>query len=233
MIDVDTSMPDELFAVLPGPAAVLAHAIPVNADRWSKALADRGLPPLQGKLSGSGPMSISRAEVFTAGDREATVENAFSLLYYSLAWGLGTRAPRLHARLDALAADRDRAGELLLKAWKTVRTGAPAAEAYSVLTTDRGAGRIRQLGPAFATKFLYFAQGTEAEPRLLILDAVVAGNLSEAWAGAATWGWYPQTYGRYCDLLGNWARQATERLKGPRKVRADELELALFRRRPE
>lgn len=230
MIDVDAVLPDELFAALPGPAAVLAHAIPVNVDRWSKALADRGLPPLQGKLSGSGPMSISRADVFDAGDREATIENAFQLLYYSLAWGLGARAPRLHARLDALAADQDRAGELLLKAWETARTGAPAAEAYSVLTTDRGSGRIRQLGPAFATKFLYFAQGTEAEPRLLILDAVVAGNLPKAWPGAATWGWYPATYGRYCELMGSWAGQATERLNGSRIVRADEIELALFRK---
>lgn len=230
MIDVDALLPGELFAALPGPDDVLAHAIPVNADRWSKAIADRGLPPLQGKLADPGYTSISRAEVFDRGDREATVENAFQLLYYSLAWGLGTRAPRLHSRLDALAADPDRAGELLVKAWKRARNGPPAAEAYSVLTTDRGAGRIHQLGPAFATKFLYFAQGTAAEPRLLILDAVVAGNLPEAWPGAATWGWYPKTYGRYCELLASWARQATERLDGSRKVRADEIELALFLR---
>ena len=175
-------------------------------------------------------MSISRAEVFDRGDREATVENAFQLLYYSLAWGLGTRAPRLHARLDALSADQDRTGELLVKAWETVKTGAPVVEAYSVLTTDRGAGRIRQLGPAFATKFLYFAQGAAAEPRFLILDAVVAGNLSEAWPGAAAGGWYPETYGRYCDLMAGWARQAATRMNQSRQVRADEIELALFRR---
>ncbi|MCC3265903.1 hypothetical protein [Arthrobacter gengyunqii] len=233
MIDADVLLPDDLFSALPGADAVQAHAIPVNADRWSKAIANRGLPSLQGKLAEPGHTTISRAEVFDQADREVTTENAFQLLYYSLAWGLGIRAPRLHARLNALAADPDRAGELLLKAWETARAGAPAAEVYSALATDRGSGRIRQLGPAFATKFLYFAQGAAAEPRLLILDAVVAGNLAEAWPGAATWGWYPQTYGRYCDLMANWAGQATERLNGARKVRADEIELVLFRRRPE
>lgn len=130
-------------------------------------------------------------------------------------------------------ADRDREGELLVKAWKTARNGAPPAEAYSVLTTDRGAGRIRWLGPAFAAKFLYFAQGAAAEPRLLILDAVVAANLFGAWPAAAKGAWYPATYGRYCDLLASWAGQATERLNGARKVRTGEIELTLFRRRPE
>ena len=230
MIDADVLLPDDLFSALPGADAVQAHAIPANADRWSKAIADRGLPSLQGKLAEPGHTTISRAEVFDQADREVTTENAFQLLYYSLAWGLGIRAPRLHVRLDALATDQDRFGELLVKAWKSARNGAPAAEAYSVLTTDRGSGRIRQFGPAFATKFLYFAQGAAAEPRLLILDAVVAGNLFEAWPDAATWGWHPETYGRYCDLMANWAGQATAQTNGSRRVRADELELALFRR---
>lgn len=232
MIDVDTVLPDEFFAALPGPDAILAHSIPVNVDRWHKAIAGRGLPPLQGKLSGPGHMRISRADVFDQGDREPTVENAFQLLYHSLTWGLGTRAPRLHTRLDALATDPDRAGELLVTAWEAARSGAPAAEAYSALTTHRGAGRIRWFGPAFATKFLYFAQGAAAEPRLLILDAVVAGNLPEAWPGAAAGAWYPETYSRYCDLLTSWAGQATARLNGSRNVSADELEYVLFHRKP-
>ena len=87
VIDADTRLSDELFAALPGRDAVLAHAIPVYADRWSKATADRGLPPLQGKLAEPGHTSISRAEVFDQGDRQTTVENAVQLLYYSLAWG--------------------------------------------------------------------------------------------------------------------------------------------------
>ncbi|WP_175460517.1 hypothetical protein [Arthrobacter sp. ok909] len=31
------------------------------------------------------------------------------------------------------------------------------------MTTDRGAGRIPWFGPAFSTKFLYFAQGSAPE----------------------------------------------------------------------
>lgn len=229
MIDVDAPLPIELFAALPGQEAVLAQSVPVNAGRWREAITSRGLPPLQGKLAEPGLTSVSRAEVFSLADREATVENAFQLLYYSLAWGLGSRAPRLHARLDALAADQERAGELLVAAWEKARTGAPAVEVYSVLTTGRGAGRIRWFGPAFSTKFLYFAQGAASVPRYVILDAVVAGNLKAAWPGASSGAWFPETYGRYCELLANWAEQATDRLGGSRKVRADEIEYTLFK----
>lgn len=231
MINVDAQLPDEVFAALPGQESILAHKVPVDAARWGKAIAHRGLPPLQGKLDRPGTTTLSREEVFTLGTAEINPESAFQLLYHSLAWGLGTRARFLNGRLDGLAADQDRAGALLTDAWTAARSGTRAADVYSMLTTRRGAGRIRNLGPAFSTKFLYFAQGASTEPRYLILDAVVSGNLTEAWPGAATGGWYPDTYGRYCTLLGNWARQASVRLQDSRQVRADEIELAIFKLR--
>ncbi|MCC3273508.1 hypothetical protein MUK71_01290 [Arthrobacter zhangbolii] len=231
MINADAPLPEDLFAAFPGEDAVMGHEIAVNCDRWQDALSTRGLPPLQGVLAGPGITKVSRADVFELGGREITPSNAFQLLYYSLAWGLGRRAPRLHQRLNALAAHQDRAEELLVEAWQGVRSGESAQDVYGVLTTDKGKGRIPWFGPAFSTKFLYFAQGQEAPPRYLILDQVVARNLSDVWPGAPTAAWFPDTYARYCAVTGSWAEQATERLDGARKVRADEIEFVLFKRR--
>jgi hypothetical protein len=71
----------------------------------------------------------------------------------------------------------------------SVRASTDPKNAYRILTTERGAGRISMLGPAFATKFLYFAQGPEAHPHLLILDKVVATKLRLfAWPNSPTEG---------------------------------------------
>jgi|GEM_PF-3261071 hypothetical protein len=231
MINEDAPLPDDIFAKLPGSSAVMGHAVSVDSDRWKRALAARGLPPVQGKLADAGRTSVTRKDVFDLGDQTPGVANAFQLFYYSLAWGLGTRAPRLHQRLDKLAAHQEKAGQLLVAAWTLVKDGAPTREAYGTLTTNRGAGRIPWFGPAFSTKFLYFAQGSAAHPRHIILDQVVSKNLhQDAWPQAPTAGWWPGTYERYCGLLGRWADQAGERLDGSRRVRADEIEITLFRR---
>lgn len=231
MINENALLPDDIFAKLPGSLAVLNHAVSVDSERWKRALTVRGLPQVQGKLAGVGRMSLTRKEVFDLGDRTPTVDNALQLFYYALAWGLGMRAPRLHQRLDGLAAHQEKAGQLLLAAWTLIQDGAPVGEAYRTLTTDRGAGRIPWFGPAFSTKFLYFAQGGAVEPQHVILDQVVSKNLRvDAWPQAPTAGWWPETYERYCKLLTLWAYQASERLDEPRKVRADEIEITLFRR---
>lgn len=231
MINEDAPLPDDIFAKLPGAAAVMNHAVSVDSDRWQRALAARDLRPPEGKLGSGQHISVTRKEVFDLGDQTPTVANAFQLLYYSLAWGLGTRAPWLHQRLDSLAAQEEAAGPLLLDAWALARGGAPIREAYGTLTSNRGAGRIPWFGPAFSTKFLYFAQGRDAPPRHVILDQVVAKNLRpDAWPDAPTAGWWPETYEQYGRLLDRWADQATLRLGRARRVRADEIELTVFRR---
>ena len=66
------------------------------------------------------------------------------------------------------------------------------------------------------------------------MDAIVVWNLKEAWPGAARGEWYRESYGRYCELMGRWAAgrsRTTMALDGSRKVRAVEIELALFRQR--
>ena len=182
-------------------------------------------------MSNPGLVHVSRRDVFELGARDITPENAFQLLYYSLDWGLGRKASYLHPRLDGLAEDQEKAATLLVDGWTAARSGAPAEDVYSTLTTPRGAGRITQFGPAFSTKFLYFAHGPDVPPRYLILDKVVATNLHEAWPGAKTAGWYSDAYGRYCTFMSRWADLATEELNGERTVRPDKIEYADFHRK--
>ncbi|MGO4145638.1 hypothetical protein AB4Y77_11180 [Paenarthrobacter sp. YAF11_1] len=208
----------------------MGHAVAVDVDRWNRALKERGLPPAKGKFAGHGRVVLTRKDVLELGDLIPNAENSLQLLYHSLAWGLGTRAPRLQKRLGGLASDVERAQNLLLDAWQLVRSDASPRESYRALTTERGAGRIPWLGPAFATKFLYFAQGYSREPCHLILDAVVATNLRDVWPQAPTTAWWPETYETYCRLVERWVEQAGLRVGQSRSIRADEIELALFRR---
>lgn len=228
MINPHAALPDEIFAALAGREAVLNHTVIVDTDRWNRELDARQMAIPEYFVGRTGQMDISRTDLLALGAADPTAAKAMELLIGALAWGLGLRAPRLTARLDALAGSKD-AAERLLAAWICVREEKPADEAYKILTMDRGKGRIPWLGPAFSTKFLYFAQGLNQQPRHLILDKVAAINLRPfAWPDSPTTAWWPSTYAKYCTLMGNWAHQASDR--AGREVRPDEIELTVFRR---
>lgn len=231
MINENARLPQDILHALPGPKAVMRHGVDVDAARWRAELSKRDLPALTGTLGSVDRVSLTRRDVFEIGDRERTADNAFQLFYYSLAWGLGVKAPRLHHRLDNFASHREEASQLLVSAWNAVRDETSTKEAFSILITDEGAGRIPWFGPAFSTKFLYFAQGADAEPKHLSLDRDVAANLArDAWPDATTDVWVPEVYEQYCALLSRWADEASEDSGVDRQVRADEVELALTRR---
>jgi hypothetical protein len=222
-------LPDVVFESLPsGRAQVLTHGAVVDSDRWHRELASRSLPEPTGKLAGAGTVRLTRADVFACAETEPSPEASLQLLYASLAWGLGTKASRLTGRLDGLAKDLDGAIELLARAWQHVRGGADPQACYEDLIDQRGGGRIYENGPAFATKFLYFAHGAKTSPRCVILDEVVSKRLRTlgVWPNAAPAAWFPSTYADYCGLMGHWAEQAATRMG--RDVAADEIEFALF-----
>jgi hypothetical protein len=81
-------------------------------------------------------------------------------------------------------------------------THSGALAAYRRLGEDC---RLRWLGPAFGTKYLYFCpQGPT--PAALILDRLVAQWLTRNLHRTIRSGpWSPSTYHRYLDLLGSWA----------------------------
>ena len=52
--------------------------------------------------------------------------------------------------VDGIATDRDGTADLLVQAWTAVREGVPAAEVYSVLTTDRSKTQLSWFGTALS-----------------------------------------------------------------------------------
>lgn len=222
--------PPVLKGRVPSHQRVLDHAATgLNAPRWQQAIADAGLPAPTGPLSASGTVSIDRREILTfAADASPSEANALQLLYLSLAWGLGPKGFRMRHKLKGIGeGGSDAAAALLLEAWTAVKEGQTPQACYEVLITPKGAPRIKQLGAAFATKYLYFASGHEptATP---ILDAVVSRALRPfAWDDtSSTYGWWSTTYGTYSELLKRWAAEASD--ANGALVRTDQIEMMLF-----
>jgi hypothetical protein len=106
-------------------------------------------------------------------------------------------------------------GFRLAAALELLRESGPVA-AYDAL---RSRLRIAYLGPAFFTKFLYFAgYDTTSEPRPLILDRFVARGLRAGWPRS---GWTSAQYGDYLRHAHAWAHESG--------AAPDAVELALFR----
>lgn len=226
--------PQELSEVLKRRSRdhVILQQVRVDLGWWNAALEDRGL---QGRVHGvdesgshradEGYASISRRQLFEQADRAAeSPESALQLLWQSLAWGAGTSARNMHRRLDSVKARPDEVAEELVRVAGESRKDAAAA--YEAL---RPGGRtlIKYLGPAFFTKFLYFAGQGNADHPCLILDARVAQSLHRhGWDSLRSGGGWPAaTYERYTDLLHRWAGDLST---SDRTVAADEIELWLF-----
>ncbi len=228
MLDHDTAFPAQLQHRVPTRQQVLDQPASVNADRWQREVTERPIPAIGGAFQGgTGWLTITRADVFALGDLPINDDNAWQLLYASLAWGLGPKASRLNARLDALSGAAARVGGLLCDAWTAAPGSISTEDCYRTLLTDNGRPRIPWLGAAFATKFLYFAQGSHTSPSALILDAIVAQALRpHAWPASPTTAWWPSTYAAYCVLLQRWAAQATSTMGS--QVAPDQIEYLLF-----
>ncbi|MGW3931390.1 8-oxoguanine DNA glycosylase OGG fold protein [Streptomyces microflavus] len=184
------------------------------------------------------PTSLSRAQVLAVARTGAATASWTETLIASYVWGQGDNGYGAY-----------RLGEILRPA--PVET--VLAQAVALLATDgavagysRLSGAIAGLGPAFFTKFLYFAGGAVVDapgPRPLILDQRRARALRayttrlgeeiqlEEPAKLAAWlwsdgGWTPHRYSVYL----RWTHGATGQLAGATHwpLAPDLLELALF-----
>ena len=216
---------------------IFNHSITVDLDWWNSSLSYRGLPggPITGMsatgtLVDSGQSVITRGHVFTCATSAADdPESALRLLWHALAWGSGPRYRLNHRRMDSIAADPARASEALSVAARLSRL--IPIEAYRRLYPDDQT-LIGSLGPAFFTKYLYFAGGGNADHPCLILDSRVAASLVRAgWTSLNPGGASPATtYGRYVDLLARWRHELTDE-KG-HTPRGDLIERWLFDNHP-
>ncbi len=208
-------------------ADVVEQRVYVSDSWWQAHLDSRGLPggPLQTQRDANGSFLTRSAVWAHAADVQHDDAGALRLLWHVLAWGAGLRSVRNESRrLDAVAADPARAAALLQQAAALALT--QPEQAYAVLY-PRGQGVITRLGPAFGTKYLYFAGGGAPGHRSLILDARVATSLHEAgWTSLPRAGWLASAYLRYIDLMARWSAEVSTAEK---QVTGDMLEFALFR----
>jgi len=178
------------------------HAITVDRQWWNEALAAHGL---EDTLVGD---TIRRRDIFELADRATTSPAAaLSLLWNALAWGSGDRLRNNKLRIADVANDPAAAGHLLQRAAVLSRTS--PLDAYELLFPRRR-GAIRQLGPAFFTKYLYFAGAGQPDHPCAILDENVARALHDVcgWISLPIeGGWLASGYERYCTLLGMWVKQ--------------------------
>jgi hypothetical protein len=146
----------------------------------------------------------------------AAAESAFIL---SKAWGEGKNGYGCSRALESFD-QTPNIGDRLVTIARTLQNDGALA-AYARMCDD-GDCRIFNLGPAFGTKFLYFAQPPTMRPRALIHDRIVAKWLRERaglYLGSDVWS--VARYATYIDHMHRWA-EALE-------CEPDEVELNIFR----
>lgn len=173
-----------------------------------------------------GKERLTRRDLFELGQKADSGDEILDFVWHVLAWGSGRRNRNNLKRITSCTDQID----LLREAIEAARAG-DARAAYSTLVRGRA---IPYLGPAFFTKILYFASGSD-DPRCLILDARVARSLYRlGWSISPTYPsrnfsyrWYTDTCESYCETLTEWA---AERASASGPLRADVLERLLFER---
>jgi hypothetical protein len=163
------------------------------------------------------PDRVSRQDVVAVAARaDESEEMAYRAFLASMVWGYGNVG---YARLRTSRCLEDPAAvKHLVDAARTVKS-AGAVAGYKCLA---GRCRIKGLGPAFGTKFLYFCSKTGAWPTALIFDSLVAGWLQQnSHVRINPLSWNSANYGRYMAAMTEWADAVG--------VESDEIELCIFR----
>ncbi|MFN8087587.1 MAG: hypothetical protein U0R81_01170 [Mycobacterium sp.] len=144
------------------------HGFPVNRHWWTSELTKHELADT---ILGD---SITRADIFNIA--EPALDDpaaALTLLWNALAWGSDDSQRHNKARIASIAADPESAGALLQQAARLSREDPRAA--YDLLR-PKNTTAIKDLGPAFFTKYLCFAGGGHAHHRCCILDRNVVAS---------------------------------------------------------
>lgn len=210
------------------------HSVRILPSRWS-AVAGPYWP--EGLGARDTPTAVTRQDLF--GLAAQADGSWMPLLTATYAWGQGTSGygpTRLRKILDGN--DPNEIDRSLTDAVDALHTEGPVA-GYRVLNR-----RVRYLGPAFFTKFLYAAgEGLGLDrPRPLILDQRVAASLRaltttlnrgadlppdlSAWLWT-DYGWSPHRYDQYVSFAHRLSSQMHAIVDGW-PDRPDLIELALF-----
>lgn len=187
MIATDLStvrLPDaarDWFAAHNPDQEIFRHSVKVNLTWWNDGLDQHHLPggPLReideaGRSTSTGYARISRQQIFDLAvgcDQDPVA--AQRMLWHAVAWGSGLKPQLNHRRMQSVR-DLPAAGELLMAAAHLARFDPVGA--YALLYPGNRTA-IGSLGPAFFTKYLYFAGRSAPRHPSLILDRVVSNSL--------------------------------------------------------
>lgn len=152
-------------------------------------------------------------------DAPADVRSAEAAFLVSRAWGEGMNGYGATRALDIFDLNPEVSGALLNVA-RVLRDGG-VESAYEALASA-SESRLRRLGPAFGTKYLYFSQPDGQRPRALIHDAQMAEWL-RLHAGISLGAdlWSPARYREYLETMHAWADEL--------ECEPDDLEMCIFR----
>lgn len=194
--DLDTLvLPAGAWAALTSPRRerIDRHGFDLSLTWWNAALTQCGVPgtPATGEresqVVSEGVAFVSRNHLFRLAAEGRDDEAVLRLLWHALLWGSGVSKRNNRVRLTSVAAGVPRAAALLRES-ATLAAKSPE-RAYAVLR-PRGRSAIEGLGPAFFTKFLYFAGAGAVTHPSVILDARVEDALRRHC------GWTPPAPGR-------------------------------------
>lgn len=167
------------------------------------------------------PSSLDRQVVRRAcADAALDANSAERAFVAVMAWGYGTEVGYGPWRTHRVLTQTPDAGDRLARVARTLSEDG-AISAYGRLTHDSDC-RLRWLGPAFGTKYLYFCQPEGQPMTALILDSLVSTWLRrEAKLDLNPIPWSVRTYQRYLEQMHLWANGL--------RCRPDELEHCIFR----
>lgn len=183
----------------------------VNFDplRWKRLLPDGSVWPQELDRCPRGKKwpYVDRATVLAIGERATNPVGAAKAYVASAVWGTGTGARSVDRRVRVLRESPHDVAERLADA-VTLMLGEGPVAAYDFL---HGAGNmIKDLGPSFGTKVLYFTGygRTSHSRKPLILDQYVAAAVNRlcgtSWPKSQ---WPAAQYADYLDLVHGWATE--------------------------
>jgi len=176
-----------------------AHQQPPS--RWSPGTWQSWFPEYATFLAEL-PQPVSRADVI-ARCRTASEgpEEATKAFIAAMIWGYGPVGYGAYGTKRVLT-ENDGAGETLATAAAIARDqGGPAAFEWLGSRDNR----LRYLGVAFATKYLFFCAAKGDGPPALVLDRLVRGWLAKTLDWSLNLEWDVADYRDYIDRMSEWA----------------------------
>ena len=171
--------------------------IPWPRDRWSRTFPDHRA------LLDDLPETLGRSAVAEYGKSAArSPQDAERAFVVAMVWGFGTvgYGPwRTRRILDSTSNPLER----LHDAARALQSDGPLA-AYEEMSSR---SRLRWLGPAFGTKYLYFCSASRPTDGAIVLDRLVADWLeSNTGLSIDPVPWSVPIYGRYLEHLTHWSK---------------------------